>query len=999
MPPHVYALAESAYKSLTADGENQCVIISGESGAGKTEASKLIMQYVAAVSGKGEGVERVKRIILESNPLLEAFGNAKTLRNNNSSRFGKYFEIQFDTKGDPIGGKITNYLLEKSRVIMQVQGERNFHIFYQLCAGAEKDIRAEFGIASAENFYYLAQSGCYTVDNVDDVAEYNDTMKAMETIGISRDQRKQILKLIAGILWLGNVSFVENGSTTVITDDNVLDFAASLLEVPSNILRAALLFRIINTGGNRRGSTYNVPQTPEQAGQIRDGLAKALYDRLFNWLVQRINDAMDSKKPDPRVLGVLDIYGFEIFEKNGFEQFCINYVNEKLQQIFIELTLKAEQEEYDLEGIKWEPIKYFNNQVVVDLIEAARPPGVFPVLDDTCATTHALESFKADEKLLTKLKESIDNENFIGRNNDFIVKHYAGNVTYSVDGFTDKNKDQLYNTLIECMQASSSKFVTQFFPENLKEQDRKKPTTAGFKIKQSSLELVAALKRSTPHYIRCMKPNDNKSPKEYDQKRMLHQVKYLGLLENIRVRRAGYAYREGFAKFNDRFAILSKKFWPPGTYRGDAKAGTEILLKDLGVDAKEWQLGKTKVFLRSPETLFDLEERKERKYHDSAALIAKTYRTYKMKKYFLELRAQAADLFNSQKERRRLSVNRIYLGDHINYLQNAQLVEVMKQYEKNEGGILFADIFQYPVKKVLRGLKLETMFGLVTKSHIYFIARVKVKKQFIMQVQARIRISDVTSIQMSTLADNWMILANRTESIDDLFVECENKTEFMTIINDQYKESNKSDVPRTFANKLQYNSNKKKKKVTQVEINKDPTGKNKLALLTASGSKYVVSVAEGLPATTKPKVITAKARPQQKSGGGGAKKGGFGMQSSMPMSPSHHQYESPNESVQPYQQQLFQQSQQQSYAQASNVQVKSTAQAKTAPARPPPLPKKADTRPKLKASYDYQATSSDELTIKEGDILYLIEKDASGWWMGELNGKQGLFPGNYVQEL
>jgi myosin-1 len=876
---------------------------------------------------------------------------------------------------------------------MQTPGERNFHIFYQLCAGADKDIRAEYGIADAENFYYLSQSGCYTVENVDDKQEYADTVKAMDTIGITKDQRKQILKIVAGILWLGNISFAENGSSTVITDDNVLNFAAALLEVPPHNLRNALLFRIITTGANRRGSTYNVPQTPDQAAQIRDALAKALYDRLFTWLVQRINDAMDSKKRDPRVLSVLDIYGFEIFDKNGFEQFCINYVNEKLQQIFIELTLKAEQEEYDLEGIKWEPIKYFNNQVVVDLIEANKPPGVFPVLDDTCATTHALESAKADEKLLTKLKESIDNENFIGRNSDFIIKHYAGNVTYSVDGFTDKNKDQLYNTLIECMQTSTSQFVKQFFTENTKESSGKKPTTAGFKIKQSSLELVAALKKSTPHYIRCMKPNDNKSAKEFDTKRMLHQVKYLGLLENIRVRRAGYAYRQVFDKFVERFAILSKKTWPE-PWKGDSRSGAEALLKDLGIDTKEWQMGKTKVFLRSPETLFDLEERKERKYHDSATLIAKTYRAFKLKNYFLQLRAQAADLYNQNKERRRLSVNRIFLGDYINYLNNAQLVEVMKQYEKQEGGILFADHFQYPVKKLLRGLKLESMFGLVTTAHVYMIARVKQKKQFVMEIVARIRITDISSIQMSTLADNWLILANKTESIDDLFVESENKTEFMTVINDQYKALQKRDIERTFANKLQYNSNKKKKKVTQVEFSKDVTGKNRLAVLTASGSKYVVSVAEGLPASTRPKVIQAR----QKRNTITAKKTNVGLQSTMTMSPNVPTYASPNESVQPYQQQLKQQQHErvvQKQHATANVQVKSTAN--VAPARPPPLPKKTvDPRPKLRAAYDYEATAADELSLKEGDLLYLVEKDVSGWWEGELvgTGKKGLFPGN-----
>ncbi|KAL0481267.1 myosin heavy chain [Acrasis kona] len=1004
LPPHIYALAESAYKSLTSEGENQCVIISGESGAGKTEASKLIMQYVAAVSGKGEGVERVKRIILDSNPLLEAFGNAKTLRNNNSSRFGKYFEIQFDNKGDPVGGKITNYLLEKSRVIMQTQGERNFHIFYQLCAGADQSIRDEYGISQASDYHYLNQSGCYTVDNIDDASEYNDTIKAMDTIGINAHQRKEILKLVAGILWLGNISFVESGTGSEISDPRILDFASDLLGIQSQVLKDALLFRIITTGFGKTAEVFNVPQTPDQATHIRDGLAKTLYDRLFTWLVGRINDSMDSKNQDVKLLSVLDIYGFEIFDKNGFEQFCINYVNEKLQQIFIELTLKAEQEEYAQEGIQWEPIKYFNNQVVVDLIESSKPkPGIFAILDDTCATTHALESNVADNKLLTKLKESIDNDNFVGRNDDFIVKHYAGNVTYSVDGFTDKNKDQLYNTLIECMQSSTMPFVKQFFPENTREASGKKPTTAGFKIKQSSLELIAALKKCQPHYIRCMKPNESKSSKEFDVKRMLHQVKYLGLLENIRVRRAGYAYRQIYDKFLERFAILSRKTWP-SPFVGESKQGCSVLLKDLNIDEKEWQMGKTKMFLRSPETLFDLEERKEKKFYNSAALVQRSFRNFKLKNYFLTMRAEASQLYQNKKERRRLSLNRVFSGDHVNYLNNAQLVEVMKQYEKPEGGLLFTDVLMVPVKKLLRGLKLVNVFGMVTSSHLYVVERVLVKKQFVMNLNHRIKITDITSVGMSCLCDNWLTICNKNENVDDLLLECENKTEFLAVLNDQYKALEKKPLQTCFDNKLTWRSNKKKKKVGQIEFVKDP--KHKLALLTAAGNKYIVNVAEGLSPASQPRTIVRPERKRAANAGGGLnrsqsiKKTGAGLQSSLPMSPNIHNYQSPNEVVQPHQQKLKEQ--QLDVIQEkkeSTVQVKSTA---NAPSRPPPLPRKTtDNRPKLRAAYGYDATAGDELTLKEGDLLYLIEKDPSGWWEGELiaTGKRGLFPGNYVQEL
>ena len=362
-PPHIYALADNMYRNMIIDRENQCVIISGESGAGKTVAAKYIMSYISRVSGGGPKVQHVKDIILQSNPLLEAFGNAKTVRNNNSSRFGKYFEIQFSPGGEPDGGKISNFLLEKSRVVMRNPGERNFHIFYQLIEGASAEQKHSLGITSMDYYYYLSLSGSYKVDGIDDRREFQETLHAMNVIGIFAEEQALVLQIVAGILHLGNISFKEVGNYAAVESEEFLAFPAYLLGINQDRLKEKLTSRQMDSKWGGKSESIHVTLNVEQACYTRDALAKALHARVFDFLVDSINKAME-KDHEEYNIGVLDIYGFEIFQKNGFEQFCINFVNEKLQQIFIELTLKAEQEEYVQEGIRWTPIDYFNNKIV-----------------------------------------------------------------------------------------------------------------------------------------------------------------------------------------------------------------------------------------------------------------------------------------------------------------------------------------------------------------------------------------------------------------------------------------------------------------------------------------------------------------------------------------------------------------------------------------------------------------------------------------------------------
>jgi len=661
--PHVYGLAERAYRRLVDDGDSQCVIISGESGAGKTVAAKLILNYITAVSPSGGGggggggpppaqpsappprrggppprgrggrggprmsvrgrgggppsrqsmaprgggsrsVEEIKKIIMDSNPLMEAFGNAKTIRNDNSSRFGKYLEIQFNSNSAPVGGVTSTFLLEKTRVAFQGKNERNFHIFYQMICGADMSLKNDFGInCDPTCFYYLGQSGCTTVEGVDDAKDFREVKAAMTTVGLSENEQYDIFRTLAGILHLGNIRF-QGEPPAQVTDRQPLEAAAAILGVDPNFLEQSLNHRQIQSG-SARATQYAVPQNADQASGIRDALAKTLYARLFDLIVERVNNSM-AHSGECSVVGVLDIYGFEIFEKNSFEQFCINYVNERLQQIFIELTVRGEQQEYHEEGMKWKDIKFFDNKVVCDLIEGKNPPGIMRVLDDNCRSVHALESSAADAKFLQKLVSVHSSHAHLAvggsTGTEFTIKHYAGDVTYDVEEFCFKNNDNLYMSLVNCMQTSSVPFLVALFPEDMSN-SRQAPTTASFKIRESANYLVKRLSACTPHYIRCIKSNDKKLPLTFNTGRVEHQVKYLGLLENVKVKRAGYAYRHFKDVFLNRFSALVD---PPATTVPDFVSRVCAKYKD--VPASEFEEGKTKIFIRSPDTLFILEE-------------------------------------------------------------------------------------------------------------------------------------------------------------------------------------------------------------------------------------------------------------------------------------------------------------------------------------------------------------------------------------------------------
>lgn len=683
---HIFALAENTYRTMITEEENQCVIISGESGAGKTEASKQIMLYISAVSGNTPTMERVKHIILQANPLMEAFGNAKTLRNDNSSRFGKFFQVYFDALGGPVGGRMDTFLLEKSRVVGQQRGERNFHVFYQLCAGATPEQRARLRLGDASAFHYLSQGDACDRLGSCEATEWDLTQEAMNAVGMAEVDRERVVELLAIILHLGQVHFCDSASDRsddpcTVEDTEALDYVAQLMGIDPAVLLRAMTWKRLEVGSSE---VVDVPLDVQQCRNTRDAIAKAMYDALFVFIVNSVNHALGDTT-HALMLGVLDIYGFEIFDRNGFEQLCINYVNEKLQQIFIELTLRVEQEEYVRERIPWEGVKFFDNKGVLDLLEGCQPPGLFLVLDDVCATMAKEQESVADVKLLDKLAQGRGGSEsyFIRTETGFVVKHYAGNVTYHTSGFTARNKDRLLPDVRAMLSACAHPLLLEVLTPLLmpmgspasrpasrhagKETPATATATTAYKLRQQAADLVATLKQCNPHYIRTIKTNDEKRAGSFDVARVLHQVKYLGLLENIRVRRAGYSYRQYYDRFIRRFKYICSDTFPL-PYRGSDRNACEAILRSAEPTLPEgsWHLGVSKVFIRQPMHLTALEGLLAKAFDVLASKIQRTWTAYHNSKAYVQYKMYVKKLYDARnKSRRADSVFRPYAGDYL----------------------------------------------------------------------------------------------------------------------------------------------------------------------------------------------------------------------------------------------------------------------------------------------------------------------------------------------
>ncbi|XP_033061211.1 unconventional myosin-VIIa isoform X3 [Trachypithecus francoisi] len=642
MPPHIFAIADNCYFNMKRNSRDQCCIISGESGAGKTESTKLILQFLAAISGQHSWIEQQ---VLEATPILEAFGNAKTIRNDNSSRFGKYIDIHFNKRGAIEGAKIEQYLLEKSRVCRQAPDERNYHVFYCMLEGMSEDQKKKLGLGQASDYNYLAMGNCVTCEGRVDSQEYANIRSAMKVLMFTDTENWEISKLLAAILHLGNLQYeartFENLDACEVLFSPSLATAASLLEVNPPDLMSCLTSRTLIT----RGETVSTPLSREQALDVRDAFVKGIYGRLFVWIVDKINAAIykppsQDVKNSRRSIGLLDIFGFENFAVNSFEQLCINFANEHLQQFFVRHVFKLEQEEYDLESIDWLHIEFTDNQDALDMI-ANKPMNIISLIDEESKFPKG-----TDTTMLHKLNSQHKlNANYIPPKNNhetqFGINHFAGVVYYETQGFLEKNRDTLHGDIIQLVHSSRNKFIKQIFQADVAmgAETRKRSPTLSSQFKRSLELLMRTLGACQPFFVRCIKPNEFKKPMLFDRHLCVRQLRYSGMMETIRIRRAGYPIRYSFVEFVERYRVLLPGV-KPAYKQGDLRGTCQRMAETVLGTHDDWQIGKTKIFLKDHHDML-LEVERDKAITDRVILLQKVIRGFKDRSNFLKLKNAA----------------------------------------------------------------------------------------------------------------------------------------------------------------------------------------------------------------------------------------------------------------------------------------------------------------------------------------------------------------------
>nr|XP_020836630.1 unconventional myosin-Va isoform X3 [Phascolarctos cinereus] len=659
MDPHIFAVAEEAYKQMARDERNQSIIVSGESGAGKTVSAKYAMRYFATVSGSASEAN-VEEKVLASNPIMESIGNAKTTRNDNSSRFGKYIEIGFDKRYRIIGANMRTYLLEKSRVVFQAEEERNYHIFYQLCASAKLPEFKMLRLGNADYFHYTKQGGSPVIDGVDDAKEMVHTRQACTLLGINESYQMGIFQILAGILHLGNVGFTsrDSDSCSIPPKHEPLIVFCDLMGVEYEEMCHWLCHRKLATATE----TYIKPIPKLQATNARDALAKHIYAKLFNWIVDHVNQALHSAVKQHSFIGVLDIYGFETFEINSFEQFCINYANEKLQQQFNMHVFKLEQEEYMKEQIPWTLIDFYDNQPCINLIEAKL--GILDLLDEECKMPKGSDDTWAQKLYNTHLNKCALFEKPRLSNRAFIIQHFADKVEYQCEGFLEKNKDTVFEEQIKVLKSSKFKMLPELFQDDEKaispssatpsgrtplyrtpikptkvrpgQSTKEHKKTVGHQFRNSLHLLMETLNATTPHYVRCIKPNDFKFPFTFDEKRAVQQLRACGVLETIRISAAGFPSRWTYQEFFSRYRVLMKQ----KDVLSDRKQTCKNVLEKLILDKDKYQFGKTKIFFRAGQVAY-LEKIRADKLRAACIRIQKTIRGWLLRKKYLRMKKAA----------------------------------------------------------------------------------------------------------------------------------------------------------------------------------------------------------------------------------------------------------------------------------------------------------------------------------------------------------------------
>uniref|UniRef100_A0A452F5D9 Unconventional myosin-VI n=1 Tax=Capra hircus TaxID=9925 RepID=A0A452F5D9_CAPHI len=637
MPPHVFAIADKAFRDMKVLKMSQSIIVSGESGAGKTENTKFVLRYLTESYGTGQDID--DRIV-EANPLLEAFGNAKTVRNNNSSRFGKFVEIHFNEKSSVVGGFVSHYLLEKSRICVQGKEERNYHIFYRLCAGASEDIRERLHLSSPDNFRYLnrgctryfanketdkqilqnrktpehLKAGSLKDPLLDDHGDFIRMCTAMKKIGLDDEEKLDLFRVVAGVLHLGNIDFEEAGSTSggcnlKNKSTQSLEYCAELLGLDQDDLRVSLTTRVmLTTAGGTKGTVIKVPLKVEQANNARDALAKTVYSHLFDHVVNRVNQCFPFETSS-YFIGVLDIAGFEYFEHNSFEQFCINYCNEKLQQFFNERILKEEQELYQKEGLGVNEVHYVDNQDCIDLIEA-KLVGILDILDeenrlpqpsDQHFTSAVHQKHKDHFRLSIPRKSKLAVHRNIRDDEGFIIRHFAGAVCYETTQFVEKNNDALHMSLESLICESRDKFVRELFESSTNNnKDTKQKAgklsfiSVGNKFKVFVANVLLDFFFSYSSFIRCIKPNLKMTSHDFEGAQILSQLQCSGMVSVLDLMQGGFPSRASFHELYNMY----KKYMPDKLARLDPRLFCKALFKALGLNEVDYKFGLTKVFFR-----------------------------------------------------------------------------------------------------------------------------------------------------------------------------------------------------------------------------------------------------------------------------------------------------------------------------------------------------------------------------------------------------------------
>ncbi|XP_052782593.1 myosin-VIIa-like isoform X3 [Mya arenaria] len=643
LPPHIFAIADNSYHNMQRYQHDQCVIISGESGAGKTESTKLILQFLAAISGQHSWIEQQ---ILEANPIMEAFGNAKTIRNDNSSRFGKYIDIHFNQRGSIEGAKILQYLLEKSRIVHQAHDERNYHIFYCMLAGMTSEEKKKLDVQTPAHYWYLTQGGDTKCEGRDDAKEFADIRSAMKVLMFQEKEVWELLKILSALLHLGNLNYnaieMDNiDDASEISDISHINKVCALFEFNAQDLIDALTTKTIVTRGESVTSAMGVNQSMD----VRDAFVKGIYGRMFVWIVEKINIAIFKPKSNPKhfrsSIGVLDIFGFESFDVNSFEQLCINYANENLQQFFVQHIFKLEQEEYDNEGINWQHIEFVDNQEALDLI-GLRPMNIISLVDEESKFPRG-----TDQTMLHKLHQTHENnKNYLRPKADinrvFGINHFAGVVFYDSKGFLEKNRDTFSPDLLQIIQGSGNKFLKGLFSHDIHmgQDTRKRAPTLGAQFKKSLDSLMKTLNACQPFFVRCIKPNEFKRAQDFDRELCCKQLRYSGMMETIRIRRAGYPIRHSFFDFVDRYRILAEGIGP--AHKEECRsASTKICTKVLkGMD---FQLGRSKVFLKDAQDAY-LEQCREVALTEKISVIQKCIRMWAVRRRYLKMRGSCTTI-------------------------------------------------------------------------------------------------------------------------------------------------------------------------------------------------------------------------------------------------------------------------------------------------------------------------------------------------------------------